>query len=78
MIWGPGRHLIGHNVFTYHHNPDGQIVELYTELDQMKDEELGYFEPRPWHQDQPQRPKVWPMNTLSNYWGAGPPPGFGD
>lgn len=78
LIWGPGRHLIGHNVFTYHHNPDGQIVELYTELDQMKDEELGYFEPRPWHQDQPQRPKVWPMNTLSNYWGAGPPPGFGD
>ena len=47
MIWGPGRHLIGHNVFTYHRNPDGQIVELYTELDQMKDEDLGYFDPRP-------------------------------
>lgn len=78
MIWGPGRHLIGHNVFTYHLNPDKQIVELYTELDQMKDESLGYFEPRPWHQDNPQRPKVWPLDVLSNYWGSAAPPGFGD
>jgi len=78
LIWGPGRHLIGHNVFTYHRNPDGQIVELYTELDQIKDEDSGWFEPRSWHQDQPQRPKTWPMDTLSNYWGAGAPPGFGD
>ena len=78
LAWGPGRHLIGHNVFTYHRNPEGQIIELYTELDQMKDEELGYFDPRPWHQDTPQRPKVWPLDTLSNYWGAGAPPGFGD
>lgn len=78
MIWGPGRHLIGHNIFTYHHNPDGQIIELYTELDQIKDEDFGYFEPRAWHQDHPQRPKIWPMNTMSNYWGAGPPAGFGD
>ena len=78
MIWGPGRHLLGHNIFTYHRNPDGQIIELYTELDQMKEEDLGYFEPRSWHQDHPQRPKVWPLDTLSNYWGAGAPPGFGD
>ena len=25
----------------------------------MLDEELGYFEPRPWHRDHPQKPKVW-------------------
>jgi len=79
LIWGPGRHLIGHNVFTYHRNPEGQIIELYTELDQMKDEALGYFDPRPWHQDQPQRPKVWPMDTLSDFWSVNrAPPGFGD
>ena len=78
LVWGPGRHLIGHNVYIYHRNPDGQIVELYCDLDQMKDEQLGYFEPRPWHQDHPQRPKLWPMDTLSNYWGSGAPPGFGD
>jgi hypothetical protein len=29
----------------------------------MHDEELGYFEPRPWHQDRPQRPKVWGDDT---------------
>jgi hypothetical protein len=35
----------------------------------MHDEELGFFEPRPWHQDRPQRPKVWGDGTLSNWWG---------
>jgi hypothetical protein len=78
LIWGPGRHIIGHNVFIYHRNPDGQIMELYCELDQMKDESFGYFEPRPWHQDQPQKPKVWPADTLGSYWGGRAPPGFGD
>src|SRR5271165_993381 len=77
LIWGPGRHGIGHNVFTYHRNPDGQITELFTELDQMHDEDLGYFEPRPWHRDRPQRPKVWtPGPGAANYWGDPPPPGF--
>ena len=31
-------------------------VEFFCEMDQMKDEKLGYFDPRPWHQDRPQRP----------------------
>ena len=30
-----------------------------------------YFDPRPWHQDRPQRPKVWGPDTLRNYWGFG-------
>ncbi|MEA2988473.1 MAG: hypothetical protein QOG83_1184, partial [Alphaproteobacteria bacterium] len=30
-----------------------------------------YFEPRPWHEDFPQRPKVWPNDTLRAYWGFG-------
>jgi catechol 2,3-dioxygenase-like lactoylglutathione lyase family enzyme len=77
LVWGPGRHGIGHNIFTYHRNPDAQITELFTELDQMHDEELGYFEPRPWHRDKPQRPKVWtPGPGAANYWGDPPPPGF--
>ena len=79
LIWGPGRHGIGHNIFIYHRNPDDQIVELFTELDLMKDEALGYFEPRPWHADRPQRPKVWqPGGPASNMWGGPPPPGFRD
>jgi catechol 2,3-dioxygenase-like lactoylglutathione lyase family enzyme len=71
MILGPIRHIIGHNIATYHKNPDDLLIEFFTELDQMKDECLGYFDPRPWHQDRPQRPKVWAMNTLTNYWGPG-------
>lgn len=74
LLWGPGRHPVGHNVFTYHHDPDGCIVELFTELDQMSNEELGCFDPRPWHEDNPQRPKVWdPGPFASNLWGIPTP-----
>ncbi len=69
LDWGPSRHNIGHNIACYHRNPDDLRIEIYTEMDQMKDEALGYFEPRPWHEDMPQRPKVWPADTSKNYWG---------
>ena len=71
LVWGPGRHIIGHNIAAYHRNSDNVRVELFCEMDQMKDEALGYFDPRPWHQDRPQVPKVWPKGTLRNYWGFG-------
>jgi hypothetical protein len=74
VIWGPGRHGIGHNLFTYHRGPNGLITELFAELDQMKDEALGYFEPRPWHRDNPRRPKTWPKTPkAANLWGPLPP-----
>ena len=50
IIWGPLRHGPGHNIATYHRNPDDQVIEFFCELDKMVDENLGYFEPRPWHQ----------------------------
>jgi catechol 2,3-dioxygenase-like lactoylglutathione lyase family enzyme len=71
LVWGPGRHIIGHNIAIYHRNADKVRVEFFCEMDQMKDEALGYFAPRPWHQDRPQRPKVWGPETLRNYWGYG-------
>jgi catechol 2,3-dioxygenase-like lactoylglutathione lyase family enzyme len=72
LLWGPGRHGIGHNLFAYHRAPNGLITETFAELDRMN-EELGYFEPRPWHRDRPQRPKVWAKDpTASNYWGIMP------
>ncbi len=71
LVWGPGRHIIGHNIATYHRNGDGVRVEFFCEMDQMRDETLGYFDPRPWHQDTPQRPKSWGKETLRNYWGFG-------
>lgn len=76
LAWGPGRHGPGHNVFTYHHGPDGHLVELFCQADLMN-EELGAFEPRPWHEDNPQRPKVWTPDPLApNRWGILPPEGF--
>src|SRR3984885_13266889 len=69
LTWGPIRHIIGHNIAIYHKNPDGVVIEFFCDMDQMFDEELGFFEPRPWHQDRPQRPKVWGDDTPSNWWG---------
>jgi hypothetical protein len=68
LDWGPGRHNIGHNIACYHSNSDKVRVEFYAEMDIMPDEDLGYFAPRPWHQDRPQYPKVWPDETPRNYW----------
>jgi catechol 2,3-dioxygenase-like lactoylglutathione lyase family enzyme len=76
VLWGPGRHGPGHNIFTYHRDPDGQIIELFAELDTMSDEDLGYFDPRPWHRDHPQRPKVWRGGEASNLWGPLAPDNF--
>ena len=72
LLWGPGRHGIGHNLFAYHRAPNGLITETFCELDRMN-EELGYFEPRPWHRDNPQRPKVWAKDpSAANLWGIMP------
>ena len=76
IIWGPVRLGPGHNVAAFHRNPDDWVVEVYAELDQMKDEALGYFDPRPWHKDFPQRPKVWPPDRAAYMWGPPPTPDF--
>lgn len=76
IIWGPGRHGPGHNIFTYHRDPDGNIVELFTELDRMSDEAAGTFDWRPWHAG-PQHPRRWdPVAADSDPWGNRPPDGF--
>lgn len=70
LHWGPGRHGPGHNLFTYHRDPDGNTVELFTQLDTMADESLGYWEPRPWHESFPLRPKTWEVDLAAvNMWG---------
>jgi catechol 2,3-dioxygenase-like lactoylglutathione lyase family enzyme len=72
IIWGPGRHGIGHNIFVNYRDPDDHIIELYTELDVMADEALGWFEPRPWHRDRPQIPKIWDPDDAALIWGTPP------
>lgn len=77
LLWGPGRHGVGHNMFIYHADPDGNVVELFCDLDRIASEDLGYFEPRPWHEDHPQSPKRWvPDPSSANQWGPGSPEGF--
>ena len=76
IIWGPVRHGPGHNIATYHKNADGHLVELFTEMDVIRHEELGYYDPRPWHADRPQRPKVWSTGRPRDIWGPPPPENF--
>jgi catechol-2,3-dioxygenase len=76
--WGPGRHGPGHNLFTYHFDPDGHIIELFAGIDRMSNEGQGYFDPRPWHTHRPQKPITWDPADLStaNRWGTPPPETF--
>jgi catechol-2,3-dioxygenase len=70
LEWGVGRHGVGHNIFSYHRDPDGNMVELFTELDRIIDERTGRFEPRPWHEEHPQHPRVWEATQpTANMWG---------
>jgi catechol 2,3-dioxygenase-like lactoylglutathione lyase family enzyme len=71
LVWGPLRHIVGHNIAAYHRNADDVRVEMFCEMDMMKDEALGYWEPRPWHEEIPLRPKNWPKDTWRSAWGFG-------
>ena len=74
VLWGPLRHGCGHNLAIYHFDPEGQIIEHCAELDRMSNEGLGYFDPRPYHEDRPQRPKRWGPKAGIAVWGRFPPP----
>ncbi|MBB5156969.1 VOC family protein [Saccharopolyspora phatthalungensis] len=70
LEWGPGRHGPGHNLFTYHKDPDGNVVELFTQLDLVLDETKPYWEPRPWHEQHPMGPRTWEVDVATvNQWG---------
>jgi catechol 2,3-dioxygenase len=62
FIWGPGRHGAGQNVFTYHFDPAGNIVEYYADVYQVWDE--GSYVPGRWSIEDPR---------FANLWGPGPP-----
>ena len=74
ILWGPLRHGCGHNIAIYHFDPEGLIIEHCAELDRMSNEALGYFDPRPYHEDRPQRPKRWNPKQAIAAWGRFPPP----
>lgn len=77
LLWGPGRHGMGHNLFAYHRDPDGNITEFCTDMDRMGAEGIATWDPRPHHEESAQGPKIWPAGPeSSNLWGIMPPPGF--
>lgn len=70
LHWGPGRHGPGHNMFTYHRDPDGNVIELFTQIDVIHDEAKGQWEPRPWHEEYPMGPRTWEVDAATvNQWG---------
>jgi catechol-2,3-dioxygenase len=73
ILWGPVRHGPGHNIAIYHRDPDGHVVEMFYDMDRMIDEDLGFYDPRPWHRDRPQKPKVW-TEFPRDVWGGPPSP----
>lgn len=78
IIYGPGRHVIADNIFTYHRAPDGQIVEIFTEIARIEMDRLDEYGARPWHRENPYKPRVWPADTPGNLWGRDAPEGFSD
>jgi catechol-2,3-dioxygenase len=69
MLWGPSRHVAGHNIAAYHYDPDKVMIELYTDMDVFIPE-LGISEPRPWHEHFPMAPRSWQLTDLSA-WNTG-------
>jgi catechol 2,3-dioxygenase-like lactoylglutathione lyase family enzyme len=65
-LWGPSRHTAGHNLASYHYDPDRVLIELYTEMDVFIPE-LGMCEARPWHEHFPMKPRVWKLSELSGW-----------
>jgi catechol 2,3-dioxygenase len=48
LIWGPVRHGAGHNIAAYFVEPAGAVIELYTDLEQIYDDERP---PTTWNAD---------------------------
>jgi len=66
IVWGPGRHGPGNNLFTYHADPTGALVEYFADILRIENEET--YQWRDWS-DVPE----W-----NNIWGPLPPDNFRD
>ena len=75
LLWGPVRHGPGHNVATYHRNPDEHDDRAVHRARPDEGRGTRLFDPRPWHRDTPQRPKTW-KRTESTIWGLPPLPEY--
>lgn len=60
LVWGPGRHGPGNNLFAYFDDPDGTMVEIYANLIQIENEDS--YEPSDWDD----------LQAVGNSWGPLP------
>lgn len=60
LVWGPGRHGPGNNLFVYFDDPDGTMVEIYANLIQIENEDS--YEPTDWDD----------LQEVGNRWGPLP------
>ena len=63
LVWGPGRHGPGRNLYSYLPDPDNAIVEAYADLLEIWDE--GSYKPIDWSDR---------GEAALNLWGPMPPP----
>lgn len=63
ISWGLGRHGPGHNLFIYYNDPEGNTIEIFSELDQI-------------HDDATYRPLVWPPDVAADVWSRSIPERF--
>ncbi len=69
LLWGPGRHGAGDNIFTYYRDPNGCAVETSVGMARIDCDPL--YEPRVW--------SLEPESGLRNLWQLAPPPAaFGE
>lgn len=61
FIWGPGRHGAGENIFTYHYDPAGMVVEYYADLYQVWDERS--YVPGQWSLEDHRGQNLWGPGT---------------
>ncbi|GAA5156514.1 VOC family protein [Amycolatopsis dongchuanensis] len=59
VVWGPGRHGPGNNLFIFFDDPAGNHVELSAEMEKFHDDRVTYV-PRRWE----------PVPTSVNLWGG--------
>jgi len=64
LLWGPGRHGAGDNIFTYYRDPNGCAVETSVGMTRIENDLL--YEARVWSLD--------PSSGLRNLWEHSPPP----
>jgi catechol-2,3-dioxygenase len=65
LVWGPGRHGPGRNLYTYMPDPDNAIIEAYADLLLVQDE--ANYRPIDWSER---------GEKALNLWGPPPPPGW--